>query len=154
MASAAERVVMRALAKDPAKRFASVQAFAAALEEAAQAMPAQPPAAAPSAAAQAKQPVAAGHATTAQPARGLARPAQPGPAQPQPTWQGQHPTHAPAPAQQPGARSPTPYQMPAQPPVWQRPPARTRSSNMNTVGCVIAIILVALIGVIIILSSH
>jgi serine/threonine protein kinase len=152
MASAAERVVMRALAKDPAKRFASVQAFAAALEEAAQAEPAPQPAAA--SAAPAKQPVTAGHAATAQPARGPARPAQPGPAQPQPTWQGQRPTQAPAPVQQPGARPPIPYQMPAQPPAWQRPPVRTRSSNMNTVGCVIAIILVALIGFIIILSSH
>ncbi len=156
LASAIERVVMRALAKDPAKRFASVQAFAAALEEAAQAMPAPQPAAAPAASAQAaaKQPAAAGHATTAQPARGPARPAQPGPAQPQPTWQGQRPAQAPAPVQQAGARPPVPYQVPAQPPAWQRPPARTRSSNMNTMGCVIAIILVTLIVFIIIMSSH
>jgi serine/threonine protein kinase len=142
-APAVERVVLRALAKDPAKRFASVQAFIAALEEAAQAGSAPQPAAAASAQAPARQPVAAGRAA-----------AQPGLTQPQAAGQRQPaPPRAPA-AQQARARPPASYQPYAQQPAWQRSPAPRRSSNANAFGWVILIIVLAVIGMIVALASH
>lgn len=147
LAPAVERVVMRALAKDPAKRFASAQAFAAALEEAAQAGSSPQPAAASAISAQApaRQPVAAGR-SAAQPAHGPMQPQAAGQRQPAPA-------RAPA-AQQAGGRSPAPYQPYAQPPAWQRSPAPRRSSNANTFGWVTLIIVLAVIATIIALASH
>jgi serine/threonine protein kinase len=171
----AERVIMRALAKDPAKRFATIQAFAAALTEAAQAQPAAQAAAVSSltsaapgkqgakkAAAQAAParteaphpaaphtPAGQSHARGASPqgAAGLLQPAQPqppaerfAPPPPQPGWQGQPtPPYVSAPPQQGWTRQPTPS-------AWQRPPTPARSSRASNVGCIIALIVVAVIA--------
>jgi serine/threonine protein kinase len=162
--SGVERVLMRALAKDPAKRFASIQAFAAALAEAAQAEPAahlaaasvsapvstsrQPVAAARSPAHQAAARPQAGQAPARVPAsQGPARAAHPAPAQPpaerfgtqqpQAPWQGQ------APAQRTSAQQ-----------AWQRPPAPERSARSSNVGCIVAIIVIVAVGLIYLLSTH
>lgn len=164
--SPVERVVMRALMKDPTKRFASVEAFAAALEEAAHAEPTPQPAAASASASgvSSKQPTPAARSTAAQPARSQARTAQPGPTPPPAerfgspspqAWQNQpQPARAPAPQQPAWQRQSTSYQAPPQPPAWQRPKPTSQASNMNTVGCVIGLIVVALIGLIVVLSGH
>jgi serine/threonine protein kinase len=153
--AAGERVLMRALAKDPAKRFASVSAFAAALEEAAQAEPVPQAAAASTAAAPASKQSAAAHPAAAQPARGSAP--QPTAAHP-PAGQAHARASAPASYPQPApqqnwSRQPAPYQAPAQPPVWQRPSAPARSSSAGTVGCIIAIIVVILVAFFAILAN-
>lgn len=187
--SVVERVLMRALAKDPTKRFATVQAFAAALAEAAQAEPAAQPAAASASTSRpsSQQPAAAARPAAAQPGRSPAHqaaahppagqaparvPAPQGPAraahptppqppaerfgapQPQAPWQGQAPTQrAPAPAPQTWQRQPGPERPPAQPPSWQRPPVPERSARSSNVGCIIAIIVVAVIGLISLLAA-
>lgn len=163
-----ERVVMRALAKDPTKRFASVQAFASALEEAAASVPqgagaaaAPHPAAKQTVAAQAgrgSSPQAAAHGPASQAharvpaAQGTARsPQYPpiqqpaerfGPTQQQ-AWQGQ-----PRPGQ------PAPYQTPYQQSNWQRPAAPKRSFNGANIGCVVTVIVIAFIAIIYILANH
>ncbi|HEY7347502.1 MAG TPA: serine/threonine-protein kinase [Ktedonobacterales bacterium] len=134
---AVERVVMRTLAKDPAKRFASIRAFAAALEEAAQAEPVSQAGAASAAATR----PASQHAAAA------ARPAAPQPAR--------SPTPHPAAPYPPAGQMPTPQAWPRQPaapqrsaqqPSWQPSPAAKRAARSNTVGCIIAIIVAAVIG--------
>ena len=168
-----ERVVMRALAKDPAKRFASVQAFASALEEAAASVPQGAVAATPHPAP--KQPVAAQAARGSSPqaaaaqarvptAQSAGRTPQHGPAQPsnerfgpptqQTAWQGQPmPARAPAPPQ-PRPGQPAPYQTPYQQSNWQRPNPQPRSFNAANIGCIVTVIVIAFIAIIYILANH
>lgn len=174
--SVVERVLLRALAKDPAKRFATIQAFAAALVEAAQAEPAVQPAAASVSVpgSSSKQPVAAAHPAAARnpgsqsahsqagqaPTRvpappGPARAAHPAPLQAPAERFGTPPPQAPWQGQAPPQRPPTPA-----PQAWQRqpgparPPAPERSARSSNVGCIIAIMVVAVIGLIVLLSAH
>jgi serine/threonine protein kinase len=154
-----ERVVMRAMSKDPTKRFASMQAFAAALEEAALAAP-QP--AATGAAAKPSAPAA--RPATAQPARGSARTAQSGPSQ-QPAAERFVPPQAPNQGQpmRDWRNQPNPYQKsaqqpayhrPAQQPTWQQQSTPKQTTNTNMIGCIIVVVIVAFIGLIILLSNQ
>ncbi len=135
-----ERVVMRALAKDPAKRFTSVQAFAAALEEASHAAPAPQPAAvsAATSAPASRQPASAGRAPASQAGHAPAPQAAAYP----PAGQAHARTPQPPP-QQAWQKQPAPYQTPAQPPAWQRPAAPARSARSNNAGCIVGIIIAA-----------
>ncbi len=181
LAPAVERVVMRAMAKDPAKRFADVQAFAAALEEAAQAEPVPQPAAASAAAAKptSRQPAATARAaaphtaaahhpagqphTSAPAAQQPTRTRQPAPTQAPaerfgppapPAWQGQPPaSRAPAPPPQVWPRQPAQSYPPASPPAWQRPPAPVRSPRSSSTGCIVMLIVMAVILLIFLIST-
>ncbi|HLV98096.1 MAG TPA: serine/threonine-protein kinase [Ktedonobacterales bacterium] len=146
VAPAVERVVMRALAKDPAKRFPSIQALADALEEASHAPAPQPTTAAAAVSASTpKQPAAAGHAPAPQAA------AYP------PAVQAHARTPQPTPQQAWQQRQQAPYQTPVQPAAWQRPAAPTRSvrsNNANTVGCLIALAIIVIVFVLILANIH
>jgi serine/threonine protein kinase len=144
-----ERVVMRALAKDPSKRFPSVQAFAAALEEAAQAPPTPQPTTASAAASAPRQPVAAGRAPAPQAGRAPTPLAAAYPPAGQPYARTQQP-----PPQQAWQRQPAPMQQqPVQQPAWQGSRAPTRAARSNNAGCIVALVIMAVLGLIFLLAN-